>query len=59
MHNTLPEHSRLLAEQEYERFDSLLRLHFAKVSTDIIGLAAICLGVAMGLTLIIVVALRS
>jgi hypothetical protein len=58
MHNTLPEHSRLLAEQEYARLDSLLRLHFARFSTEIIGLAALCLGAAMVLSLIVVAALR-
>ena len=58
MHSALSETSRLVTQEQHDHFDTLLSTHVARLSVQMVALAAFSLGAAMILAIIIVVALR-
>jgi len=58
VNNPLSETSSLLTPQQRDHVETLLTTHFARLHIQMIELAGICLGGAMVLTIITVVALR-
>jgi hypothetical protein len=58
MHNALPETSCSVSQEQRDLFETLLATQVAKLYVQLVELAAVCLGAAMILAIIVVIALR-